>query len=155
MTVGSARGSRARWYGPLVVVATSVAFACQSPTSELQGTSGGFLVAGTWGADGAGLIVQDTVAHLHIGCTFGDMPAPVAVDPTGAFDIAGSYVLRAYPVMIGPSLPARYVGKVVGSKLTVTVTVDDTVQHQTVIKGPVTVTLGEAPKLGTCPICVR
>jgi hypothetical protein len=139
----------------MVVVATSLAFACQSPTEELRGTAGGFLAAGTWGADGSGLIVQDTVAHLHIGCTFGDMPAPVAVDQNGAFDVAGSYVLRAYPVMIGPSLPARYVGKVSGSKVTITVTVDDTVQHQTVIKGPVTVTLGETPKLGPCPICVR
>jgi hypothetical protein len=144
-----------RWYEPFAVVAASIAFACGQPTADLPPTIGGYLAVGTWGADGAGLIVQDTVAHLHIGCTFGDMPAPIAVDQNGAFDIAGSYVLRAYPVMIGPSLPARFAGHLAGSKLTITVTIDDTVQHQTVVKGPVTVTVGEAPKLGPCPICVR
>jgi hypothetical protein len=151
--MGMARNSRGRGYRTLTVAATSLAFACQSPTD--QATSDGFLASGTWGAEGAGLIVGDSVTHLHIGCTFGDMPAPIAIGSNGSFDIAGSYVLRAYPVMIGPSLPARFVGHLSGSRLTVTVTVDDTVQRTTVIRGPVTVTFGETPKLGPCPICVR
>jgi hypothetical protein len=35
------------------------------------------------------------------------------------------------------------------------VIVDDTVQHQTVIKGPAVVVLGQQPQLGPCPICKR
>jgi hypothetical protein len=52
-------------------------------------------------------------------------------------------------------VPARFIGKVVGRIATITVTVRDTVQIATVVKGPVTVTLGEQPRLGPCPICRR
>jgi hypothetical protein len=36
-----------------------------------------------------------------------------------------------------------------------TVTVADTVEHRTVVRGPVVVRLGDAPRLGPCPICRR
>ena len=114
----------------------------------------GALPVGTWGGDGAGMIVSDTSMHLHVGCTFGDVSGRVSV-VSGAFEVDGSYMLRAYPIAVGPTVPAHFVGKVVGRVATVTVTVNDTVQHQTVVKGPVLVTLGEAPKLGPCPICRR
>jgi len=113
------------------------------------------LPLGTWGGDSAGLIVSDTAAHLHVACTFGDVSGRVALDASGRFDVAGSYVLRAYPIAVGPSLPARFVGHVEGTMLTVTVAVDDTVQHQRVVRGPVVVRLGDAPRLGPCPICRR
>lgn len=114
----------------------------------------GLLPIGTWGGDGAGMIVSDTTMHLHVGCTYGDVRGRVQV-VAGAIDVDGSYMLRAYPITVGPAVPAHFAGRVVGDLATITVTVNDTVQHQTVVKGPVTVTLGQQPQLGPCPICKR
>lgn len=114
----------------------------------------GSLAIGTWGGDGAGMIVSDTSMHLHVGCTYGDVSGRVPI-VNGRFDAAGSYMLRAYPIAVGPTVPARFVGTVSGNSATITVTVDDTVQHQTVVKGPVTVAYGRQPQLGPCPICKR
>ncbi|MFP5356708.1 MAG: hypothetical protein ACLGIK_16475, partial [Gemmatimonadota bacterium] len=66
----------------------------------------------------------------------------------------GQYVLRAYPVLVGPPLPARFSGVVRGNLLTLSVAVDDTVEKKLVALGPITVVLGRDPKLGPCPICV-
>ena len=33
----------------------------------------GPLAVGTWGGDGAAMIVADTSMHLHVGCTYGDV----------------------------------------------------------------------------------
>jgi hypothetical protein len=112
------------------------------------------LAIGTWGGNGAAIIVNDTSMHVHVGCTFGDVSGRVQLDQ-GAFDVAGSYMLRAYPITVGPTVPARFTGTVLGKIATITVTVNDTVQHQTVVKGPVVVTLGETPQLGPCPLCRR
>jgi hypothetical protein len=114
----------------------------------------GPLAIGTWGGNGAAMIVSDTSMHLHVGCTYGDVHGRVPLT-NGSFDVDGSYMLRAYPITIGPTVPARFRGKVTGNTATITVTVDDTVQHQTVVKGPVNVVLGEQPQLGPCPICRR
>ena len=115
----------------------------------------GKLALGTWGGDNAGMIVSDTAMHLHVGCTYGDVSGRIALAADGSFDVAGSYMLRAYPITVGPSVPARFQGRVDGAVAVVTVTVNDTVQHATVIKGPVTVKFGDQPRMGPCPICRR
>jgi hypothetical protein len=115
----------------------------------------GALPLGTWGGDNSGMIVGDTAMHLHVGCTFGDVSGRVPLGANGQFDVAGSYLLRAYPVAIGPTMPARFTGRVDGAKATVTVTVNDTVEHKSVVLGPVVVTWGTDPKMGPCPICRR
>ena len=143
-----------RALGVGLIAIVLVAAACSSSAVNPV-PADGKVPLGTWGGDNAGMIVGDTAMHLHIGCTFGDVSGRVAVDANGSFDVPGSYVLRAYPVMVGPSLPARFVGRLDGSVATVTVTVNDTVQHATVVKGPVIVLLGEQPRLGPCPICRR
>ena len=132
----------------------AVIAACSSSTVSSV-PSDGKVPLGTWGGDNAGMIVGDTAMHLHVGCTFGDVSGRVPVDAQGNFDVSGSYVLRAYPIAVGPSLPARFVGRIDGATATVTVTVNDTVAHTTVVKGPVIVLQGEAPRLGPCPICRR
>jgi len=38
------------------------------------GPSNGYLALGTWGGDNVGVIVTDEVTHVHVGCTFGDVP---------------------------------------------------------------------------------
>ena len=115
----------------------------------------GNLVQGTWGADNVAFIVETSTTHIHVGCTNGDFPAPIAVDANGRFNAAGTYVLRAYPVQIGPPLPAQLTGSVRGRILTFTVSVNDTVEKKLVVLGPQSVTFEQTPKMGPCPICVR
>ena len=115
----------------------------------------GLIALGTWGGDSAGLIVGDTATHVHIACTFGDVSGRIRVSATGEFDVSGSYMLRAFPVAIGPTVPARFTGRVDGSIVTMTVTVNDTVTKTTVVRGPIVVRFGDQPRLGPCPICRR
>src|SRR5688500_19861886 len=55
----------------------------------------GNLLTGTWGGENVSLVVENAIAHVHIGCTNGDFTAPVAVDADGNVNVSGSYVLRA------------------------------------------------------------
>ena len=134
----------------LVVLVACAALGC---FSEGLGPSPDSLAVGTWGGDGAGVIVSDTLAHVHVGCTYGNFELPGSFDRSGRFETPGSYVLRAYPIAVGPSLPARMQGSIDGSRLTFTVVVTDTVQGGTTTLGPKTVVLGQDPQLGPCPIC--
>ena len=111
------------------------------------------VVVGTWGGDNAGLIGDDTSAHVHIACTFGNVMQGIEPDRGGHFDVPGSYVLRAYPITVGPSLPARFQGVVAGKLLTLSVVVHDTTADTTVTLGPVKLYLGREPQMGVCPIC--
>lgn len=137
----------------MIVIALMALAACSSTTSLPP--ADGKLALGTWGSDSAGMIVSDVSVHVHIKCTFGDMPGRVVLSSSGEFDVTGTYLLRAYPIAIGPPLPARFVGRVSGAEATVTVTVNDTVQHQVVVLGPVSVRYDTQPKLWPCPICRR
>lgn len=140
----------------LVIVAVSAAAvaACAGAATPLSGAASA-IPLGNWGGDSAAAIVGDTAMHLHIACTFGDVSGRVAVGADGSFDVAGTYVLRAYPITVGPTLPARFVGRLEGTRFTVRVTVNDTVAKQTVVRGPVVLSLGAPGKLGPCPICRR
>ena len=138
----------------LVSGAITLAAACATQ-SPVVPSAGDTLAVGTWGGENAGLVVDDRIAHVHIGCTLGNFPAPVTFATAGRFNVAGSYVLRAYPIQIGPELPAHFAGQVEGNRLTLLVTVNDTVEKKTVNLGPVTMTLGIDPRMGPCPICDR
>ena len=113
------------------------------------------LPLGTFGGDSGGLIVGDTAMHLHVGCTFGDVSGRVPVDADGRFDVSGRYTLRAYPITVGPEVPARFTGSIDGDRIIIMATIDDTVEKRTVVHGPVSLRLGVDPKLGPCPICRR
>ena len=104
---------------------------------------------GTWGGADAGLLVSDSGAHLHIGCTAGDLPAPIALDSLGQFDVRGRYHVRLHPVVYGEPHPARFTGRVTGGTLTVLVALTDTA----VVLGPVRLELGREPGMTVCPIC--
>lgn len=106
-------------------------------------------VSGTWGGDNAGLIASDSSAHVHIGCTLGDTKEPIHPQPTGDFDVPGTYNVDAYPIDRGIIHPARFKGHVAGNKMTLTVALTDTARTL----GPVTLTYGREPKMGPCPIC--
>jgi hypothetical protein len=140
--------------GTLALAAGTV-FVVAACNGVTVGTSVDSLALGTWGGENAGTIVGDTIVHVHIGCTFGDFRPPVALDQEGRFNVEGSYTLRAFPVAVGPSLPAVFSGVVNGNRLTISVAVNDTVEKKLVPLGPVTVVLGREPRLGPCPICRR
>jgi hypothetical protein len=133
---------------PLLMIATA---ACSD--TGLPPVVNGQLALGTWGGDQAGLIVTETAVHVHVGCTSGDIPARVTLDAEGRFTVDGSYVLRAYPVQVGPSLPAQFSGRVTGGTLTLAIAVNDTVEKRLVALGPVSVVFGREPEMGQCPIC--
>ena len=136
-----------------LVVGVTLAVAACGGRSVTAGPSAHVLTVGTWGGENAGAIVDDTVVHVHIGCTLGNFPPPTVVDDAGRFSVEGNYTLRAYPIAVGPPLPAVFTGVVNGSQLTLSVAVDDTVEKKLVPLGPVTVVLGREPRMQVCPIC--
>ena len=142
---------------PAIAVLCGLAAACSS--SNVAFAPNGFLPLGNWGGDSAGMIVSDTGTHFHIACTYGDVSGRLPLSADGRFDVAGSYLLRAFPIAVGPTMPARFVGRVTGTAAnpmaTITVTVTDTIADTTVVRGPVTVTWGRNPKDMPCPICRR
>jgi len=111
----------------------------------------GPLATGTWGGDNAGLIASDTSAHVHIGCTLGNVHQAIVIDPGGRFDVPGVYNVTAYPVYRRPDHPARFTGWTDGRMMSLTVTLTDTA----VTLGPVQLVFGRDPQMGPCPICRR
>jgi hypothetical protein len=116
---------------------------CDLPTGSING-----VVVGTWGGDDSGLIADDSSAHTHIGCTYGNVKGPVTL-VDGRFDVEGTYNITAHPVDLGILHPARFSGTVFGKLMTLTVSLTDTA----VTLGPVELVLGREPRMGICPIC--
>ena len=106
-------------------------------------------VGGTWGGENAGLIVNNTDVHVHIGCTLGDAAGPIRPDANGRFEATGTYNVDAYPVDRGILHPATFSGQIVGETMTLTVSLTDAARSL----GPVTLIYGKEPKMGPCPIC--
>jgi hypothetical protein len=109
----------------------------------------GALVLGMFGGDNAGLMADDTSAHVHIGCTYGDIHEPIVLDLNSRFDVSGEQNINAYPISLGILHPARFTGSIDGRTMTLTVTLTDTA----VTLGPVSMTFEKEPNLGPCPIC--
>ncbi len=108
-------------------------------------------VTGTWGGENAALIADDTSTHVHIGCTYGNISQGIIPDALGRFDVPGVQNITAHPVDRGILHPARFVGRVTGRQMSLTVTLTDTA----VTLGPVQLAHGKEPQLGPCPICLR
>ena len=111
------------------------------------------LAVGSWGGDDAGVIVTGAGAHVHVGCTYGDIEGPIPLDADGRFAVDGSYQPRAHPIVTGPPVPARFSGRVVGRTLTLAIAVNDTVEGGILSFGPVDVVYGREPEMRICPIC--
>ena len=108
-------------------------------------------LAGMWGGENAALMADDTSAHVHIGCTYGNIHQQIIPDAEGRFDVPGEHNITAHPVDRGILHPARFSGRVTGGTMTLTVTLTDT----TVTLGPVKLSFGKEPTMGPCPICQR
>ncbi len=130
--------------GPVLSLLVGALWACDPAHGPVRP-----LVVGTWGGDNAGLIATDSSAHVHIGCTAGDVEGALQVGPGGRFEAPGRYNITLYPVARGPDHPARFTGEVTGMVMTLTVTLTDTA----VTLGPVQLTFGKEPRMGPCPIC--
>ena len=117
----------------------------------LEAPAEGPLPVGTWGGKDAGMIVTDSGAHLHVGCTIGEVAVPITVDEHGRFDVPESHNLTAFPVDRGIFLPARLTGHTDGSALSFTLTIDDTVHQKTIVLGPRPGAVGSAPRNGAVP----
>jgi hypothetical protein len=137
------------------LVATMLLFGANCTEDDAPTSPEGDLLPGTWGGENVALIVEEDVAHVHFGCTNGDFSAPIHVDAEGRFSVPGSYMLRAYPIPIGPTVPAQMAGQVRGRRVTFSVAVNDTVMKELIVFGPSTVIFGQEPQMGPCPICVR
>lgn len=137
---------------PLVAAVILVASGCDdSPTNG----PGDELALGEWGGMDLGVIVGESVVHVHVACTFGDFPAPIALDPEGRFNVVGEYLLYAYPIAVDPAMPAVIAGEVRGDRMTFTVSVSDTINDQLVVLGPETVVRGREAEMIFCPICAN
>jgi hypothetical protein len=109
----------------------------------------GARIDGTWGGNNAGLIADDTSAHVHIGCTYGEVHQSIVLDMSSRFDVAGEQNITAHPVDLGILHPARFTGSIDGRTMTLRVTLTDTA----VTLGPVVLRFEKEPVMGPCPIC--
>jgi len=108
-------------------------------------------LAGMWGGENAALMADDTSAHVHIGCTYGNIHQQIIPDADGRFDLPGEQNITAHPVDRGIEHPARFAGQVRGGDMILTITLTDTA----VTLGPVVLVYGKEPQMGPCPICRR
>jgi hypothetical protein len=111
----------------------------------------GATLRGTFGGNAAAFMADDTSAHVHIGCTYGDIHEPIVLDLSSRFDFAGEHNITAFPVDLGVLHPARFIGSIDGRTMTLTVTLTDTA----VTLGPVSLTFEKEPTMGSCPKCFR
>ena len=111
----------------------------------------GGIVGGTWGGDNAALIADDSSAHVHIGCTSGDVHQPI-IPVDGRFSVPGEYDPVVSPIVRDPPPlhPALFSGSISGRSMQLTVTLTDT----NVTLGPVSVTYDREPKMWACPVCM-
>jgi hypothetical protein len=119
------------------------------PTDPIRPPKGD--ISGTWGGENAALIADDTSAHVHLGCTYGNIHQQIIPDADGRFDVPGVQNITAHPVDLGILHPARFSGRITGGRMMLTVTLTDT----TVTLGPVQLAYGKEPRMGPCPICRR
>jgi hypothetical protein len=131
------------------VVAVAGAVAAFGPWDPMEPLAPNGAVQGTWGGENAGLIADDSSAHVHIGCTYGNIPQQIIPDAEGRFDVPGLQNITAHPVDLGVLHPARFSGRIQYSRMTLTVTLTDTA----VVLGPIQLAYGKEPRMGPCPIC--
>ncbi|MBE0593909.1 MAG: hypothetical protein IH616_16070 [Gemmatimonadales bacterium] len=88
------------------------------------------LLSGEWGGDHIGLVVSATGANLEYDCAYGTIDSPIDLHRSGSFVASGTHTFEhGGPIREGelPDIhPAEYRGWVIGSTMTLTVTLTDT-----------------------------
>ena len=129
---------------PLLVGASAL---CACTTSSV-GSNDGSPITGSWAGAHVALTLTETNGTINYDCAHGGLSEPIAPNGAGRFDVRGVHVREhGGPVRVGEvpdSLPARYVGEVKGSRMTLRVVVGlDTL-------GPFELQRGEVPQLFRC-----
>lgn len=105
---------------------------------------------GKWGGDHIGMQVSERGAEIEYDCAHGSIDVPLTLDKNGNFDLTGRHVREGPgPIRLGKiptSRPARYVGRVRGQSMTLTVTLTDSKQDAGTFK----LTFGREPRIRKC-----
>lgn len=109
------------------------------------------VAAGVWGGNQARLMVREDGANVVYGCARGTLDAPLALDGSGRFSVAGTHVReRPGPIRLDvpppASRPARYTGVVEGETMTLSVTLTDESEEV----GTFTLTRGSGGRVRKC-----
>ncbi len=111
------------------------------------------LPTGMWGGQHVELEVNERGATVEYDCGRGTIAQPLMIDSQGRFEVVGKHILEhGGPERVGPSSdnsdthPARYVGSVSGTTMTLTVTLTDTREEI----GTFMLTHGKASRLVKC-----
>ncbi len=128
-----------------LLVGASALGAC---TTSSVASNDGSPITGPWGGAHVALTLTETNGTISYDCAHGGLSAPVVPNGAGRFDVRGVHVREhGGPVRVGEvpdSLPARYVGEVKGSRMTLRVVVGlDTL-------GPFELQRGGVPQLFRC-----
>lgn len=104
---------------------------------------------GGWGGAHIRLAVTEGGATVEYDCAHGSIDERLTLDSEGRFDARGTFVREGGSIRVGinrVTRPARYVGRLEGRQLTLTVTLTDT--SQTI--GAYTLTRGSEGRLRKC-----
>jgi hypothetical protein len=110
------------------------------------------LTFGDWGGTQADVNTSSTATHVTLGCSFGDFPGSIKLDPTGRFSVQGSWNRSVGPIQVNGAMPAVISGLVTGTSLTFSVAVNDTTAKQISSLGPAFVVFGEQATSTVCPV---
>lgn len=129
-------------------VALSFASLSACTTGAVPSSSNGTPLGGEWGGVHAGLSLTAAGGAINYDCAHGGLSAAVVPDRAGRFDVAGVHVREhGGPVRIDEvpdSLPARFLGEVNGTRMTLRVLVGaDTL-------GPFDLQRGVSPQIFRC-----
>jgi hypothetical protein len=131
-----------------VVLVAAVTFhvACSAATAPTEGR----VALGAWGGDHLRVDVTSGGGTTEYDCAHGTIDEPLVADRDGRFSANGTHTFEhGGPIRLDEPPdrhPARYVGRVTGDTLELTVTVADTQQAL----GPFTLTRGGASHLVKC-----
>jgi hypothetical protein len=107
-------------------------------------------IVGAWGGEHVALTIAATGAALEFDCAHGSIEERIVPDADGGFDVAGIYVREhGGPVREGEppdSHPARYTGRIDGSRMTLTVLLTD----DPAFAASYTLRRGEPPQVYRC-----
>ena len=117
----------------LIVGLAALAACGDSPTAAS--------LIGDWGGEHIALTITPAGGSLEFDCAHGTIEEPILPAANGTFDAAGVYVREhGGPIREGEppdSHPAHYVGRIDGSRMTLTVTLtdgDEWIAHYTLVQ---------------------
>jgi len=112
--------------------------------------TGADLEPGTWAGEHIVMEVTGAGATVEFDCAHGTLDAPLTLDSSGRFDVAGSFTPERGGPTRGDSasrtVPARYTGSLKDSTLTVTVMLNESKESV----GVFTLRHGARPRLFKC-----